>query len=146
MPTQKIGRLLAASSELQALSAKARRLIELQQVYIACAPGPLVQASRVKNYRAGTLFLLAGNTAVAAKLRQLAPSLLVNIQKQEPQITGIRVEVQVSEPPRSRDKNREKRSLPVEIIEDFKKLAERVRDPALKSALARLVRRHSRSG
>ncbi|MEK6592873.1 MAG: DciA family protein [Pseudomonadota bacterium] len=146
MPTQKIGRLLAASSELQALSVKARRLMELQQVYIAAAPGTLAQGSRVKNYRAGTLFLWAGNTAVAAKLRQLAPSLLLKIQKQEPQITGIRVEVQVSEAPRSRDKSREKRSLPVEIIEDFEKLAERVRDPALKSALTRLVRRHSRSG
>lgn len=120
--------------------------MELQQVYIAAAPGTLAQASRVKNYRAGTLSLWAGNTAVAAKLRQLAPSLLVKIQKQEPQITGIRVEVQVSETPRSRDKSREKRSLPVEIIGDFEKLAERVRDPALKSALARLVRRHSRSG
>lgn len=146
MPTQKIGTLLAASSELQALSAKARRLEELQQLYIACTPGQLAQASRVKNCRAGTLYLLAGNTAVAAKLRQIAPSLLVKIQKQEPQITGIRVEVQVAEPPRSPDENRGNPGLPIDIVDDFRKLAERVRDPALKSALSRLVRRHSRSG
>lgn len=146
MPTQKIGTLLAASSELQALSAKARRLEKLQQLYITCAPGPLTQASRVKNFRAGTLYLLAGNTAVAAKLRQLAPSLLVKIQKQEPQITGIRVEVQVAEPPRSPDESRSQPGLPIDIVDDFRKLAERVRDPALKTALSRLVKRHSRSG
>lgn len=146
MPTQKIGKLLAASSELQALSVKTRHLMELQQLYITVAPGPLAQASRVKNFRAGTLFLFASNAAVAAKLQQLIPSLLVNIQKQEPQITGIRVEVQVSDVPDRRVKSPEKHSLPIEIIDDFRKLAERVNDPALKSALARLVRRHSRPG
>jgi hypothetical protein len=144
MPAQKIGRLLAASSELQALSAKARRLMELQQMYIAVAPEPLVKASRVKNFRAGTLFLVADNTAIAAKLRQLAPSLLINFQKQEPQITGLRVEVQVSELADKPDKSPTKYGLPIEVIDDFKKLSERVNDPALKSALARLVRRHSR--
>lgn len=146
MPTQKIGRLLADSSELRALSAKARRLMELQQIYIAVAPGPLAQISRVKNFRAGTLVLVAGNSAVAAKLRQLTPSLLANFQKQEPQITGIKVEVQVSELPGRRDKSPEKHSLSIEVIDNFRKLAERVKDPALKSALARLVRRHSRPG
>ena len=146
MPTQKIGTLLAASSELQALSTKARRLEKLQQLYITCTPGPLAQASRVRNFRAGTLYLVAGNTAVAAKLRQLAPSLLVKIQKQEPQITGIRVEVQVVEPPRSPDESPGHPGLPIDIVDDFRKLAERVHDPALKSALSRLVKRHSRSG
>lgn len=144
MPTQKISKLLAASSELKALSGKTRRLMELQQVYVESAPEPLVQASRVKNYRAGTLFLLAGNTAVAAKLRQLAPRILANIQKQESEITAIRVDVQVTEPQHERESNREKKGLSPETIDNFRKLSERMPDSMLKSALAELVRRRSR--
>ena len=144
MPTQKIGKLLAASSELKALSGKTRRLMELQQVYVESAPELLAQASRVKNYRAGTLFLLAGNTAVAAKLRQLAPRILANIQKQESEITAIRVDVQVTEPQHERENKREKKGLSSETIDNFRKLSERMPDSMLKSALAELVRRRSR--
>jgi hypothetical protein len=140
MPVQKIGSMLLAANELAALSGKARRLAQLQQVYFDSAPAPLAAASRVGYFRAGTLFLLADNAAVAAKLRQLAPRLLTTIRKQESQVTGIRVEVQVGEPYRRVRRAPEKPSLPVEIIENFRKLAERVSDPELKSALANFAR------
>jgi hypothetical protein len=145
MPAQKIARLLATSSELQSLYGQARRLHELQRVYVESAPRPLAQASRVKNYRAGTLYLLAGNAAVAAKLRQLVPRLLAKIQKQEPEITGIRVDVQVAEASRGRPDSACNRSLSTEIIENFRRLSEQVKEPALKAALVRLVDRHTRA-
>lgn len=143
MPAQKIGSWLA-SGELRTLASKARRLTELQQVFFDSAPPSLAQASRVKNYRAGTLFLLADNAAVAAKLKQLAPRLVVSIQKREPEITGIRVEVQVKtseREPRAKIKNS---SLPTDSIEHFRKLSEAIPESTLKSALANLVRRHGR--
>ena len=145
MAAKKIARLLAASSELQSLYGQARRLHELQRVYVNSAPRPLAHASRVKNCRAGTLYLLAGNAAVAAKLRQLIPRLLANIQKQEPQITGIRVDVQVADALRAQQDSRDKKSLSIETIENFRKLSEQVKGPGLKSALVRLVNRHSRA-
>jgi hypothetical protein len=140
MATQKI-RSLLASDELRALSGKARRLAELQQMYIETAPPPLAQASRVGNWRAGTLFLLADNASVAAKLRQLAPRLLVKIRKREPEITVIRVEVQVGRWLKPTETAPLKLALPPETIENFRRLSERIPHSPLRTALAALVRR-----
>lgn len=140
MPAQKIGSWLA-SSELGALYSKARRLAELQQVFFDSAPASLTPASRVKNYRAGTLFLSADNAAVAQKLKQLAPRLLINIRKREPEVTGIQVEVQVKE---SSDEPRlgpGKHLFGPDIIEKFKKLSDTIPPSTLKSALTNLVQR-----
>lgn len=143
MPAHKIGSWLA-SGELRMLADKARRLTELQQVFFDSAPPLLAQASRVKNYRAGTLFLLADNAAVATKLKQLAPRLLVNIQKREAEVTGIRVEVQVKGSACETPSKLKNSSLTVDSIEYFRKLSEAVPDSPLKSALTNLVRRHGR--
>lgn len=143
MPAHRIGKLLAIPGELKALYDKAQHLLRLQQVFSESAPSSLAQASRVKNYREGTLFILADSAAVAAKLRQLAPRLLVNIQKQEPQITGIQVAVQVSGSQNGLDSVSKNNELSIDSIEKFKKLSEAIPDSPLKSALANLVRRHS---
>jgi hypothetical protein len=146
MPAQKIGTLLTTSGDLKALSEKARRVLQLQQVFFASAPPSLAQASRVGNYRAGTLFLLADNAAVAAKLRQLAPRLLLNIRKQEPQVTGIQVAVQVTKSRAGPGTRPAKGRLSTDSIGHFSKLSERMPDSPLKTALTNLVRRRSRSG
>jgi hypothetical protein len=143
MPAHKIGSWLA-SGELKMLAGKAQRLTELQQVFFDSAPPSLAQASRVKNYRAGTLFLLADNAAVAAKLKQMAPRLLINIQKREAEITGIRVEVQVTESGYDASDKIKKSSLSSDSIEHFSRLSEAIPDSGLKSALTNLVRRHRR--
>src|SRR4029079_3611242 len=96
VPPQKIGALLGAG-ELRALSRKARRLMELQQVFLDSAPSSLSRASRVQDYQTGILFLSAENAAVATKLRQLAPSLLLKIRKRDAEVTGIKIAVQVKE-------------------------------------------------
>lgn len=140
MPAQKISSWLA-SGELQTFSRKAQRLAELQRVFLESAPPSLAAASRVKNHRAGTLFLLADNAAVATKLKQLVPRLLVNLQKRVPEITGIRVEVQVKESPVTPRKSVRKRPLTAETIENFRKLSDALAVSPLKSALAGLVRR-----
>lgn len=131
-----------SSGQLQALTRKARRLLELQQVYLVAAPSRLAEASHIKNFRAGVLYLSADNAAVAAKLRQIAPRLLVSIRKREPEITGIQVDVQVTTRPPDLLTQLKKRPLSAETIEDFRKLAEAVSDPELKSALAGFARRH----
>ncbi len=140
MPVQKLASWLA-SGELNSLCSKARRLTELQQVFFDSAPPSLAQASRVKNYRTGTLFLLVDNAAVATKLKQLVPRLLVTIQKRVPEITGIRVEVQVKESADGFKTGTRKRPLGSETIENFRKLSETIPESALKSALTNFVRR-----
>ena len=144
MPTHKIGNLLTAPGELKALSGKAQRLLRLQQEFLDAAPPALAQATRVKNYREGTLLISADNAAVAAKLKQLAPRLLIIIRKNEPQVTGIQVAVQVRKSQNDARIKSKKQQLSIDSIEKFKMLSEAVPDSPLKSAIANLVRRHSR--
>ena len=145
MPAHKIGRLLAASNDLKALSGKVRCLSELQRMFFDCAPPSLAKASRVKNYRAGTLFLVAENAAVAAKLLQLAPRLLSFIRKQELQVTKIQISVQVESARADPRTESRKKILGPDSIHKFTKLAEDLPESPLKSAITRLARRHARS-
>ncbi|MDH5534245.1 MAG: DUF721 domain-containing protein [Betaproteobacteria bacterium] len=144
MAAQKIGFWLTAPGDLQELAAKAHRLSDLQQAFVDSAPPQLARAGRVKNFRAGTLFLLADNSTAAAKLRQLVPRLLVNIQKTEPEVTGIHIGVQVKSSTNRPPSTAKKAALSPETIEEFIQLAARVPDPNLRSALAKLVRRHTK--
>ena len=142
MPLSKIGNLLGSAAELKALTARARRMRELQTLYLGSAPRELVSSSRVKDCRAGTLLIAADNAAVAAKLKQLAPSLLATIRKTEAEITGIRIEVQVTAAMYSRPRKLEKNALSADAVEKFEALAKSVPAGDLKSALGNLVRRH----
>jgi len=145
MPLHPLGKLLGATDELKALSARMRRLRELQTLYVRSAPRELASASRVKNLRTGTLLVSADNAAIAAKLKQLAPTLLASIRKTEAEVTGLRIEVQVSGAAHERRPKSKKRPLSTDAIEKFDELAKRVEDGGLKTALANLVRRHKRA-
>ena len=145
MPLHTIGKLLGATDELKALSARMQRLRELQKLYAGSAPRELAGASRVKNYRTGTLFVSADNAAVAAKLKQLAPTLLALIRKTEAEVTGLRIEVQVSGALHERVAKSRKKPLSPDAIHKFDELANRVEDGGLKTAIARLVQRHKRA-
>lgn len=135
MPAQHIATLLAASGEFQRIAREARRLAELQQVFLDAAPPEFARVCRVKSCRAGTLVLWADNAAIATKLRQIAPRLLTAFKKQVAEINGVRVEVQVKIGPGGARNRASRRTLPVEIIEQFSELAERTADPGLRSAL-----------
>ncbi|MBY0271107.1 MAG: DUF721 domain-containing protein [Burkholderiales bacterium] len=141
MPTRKLSALIIDNAGLTALTQATQCIAALQRLYAVCAPPDMVRASRVVNNRNGMLVIAADNGAVAAKLRQQAPRLLKNMQKQGGEVTGIRVQVQVERTvptPRSRV---EKTPLPIDSIDKFEKLSKQVKDPALASALARLVAR-----
>ena len=141
MATHKIGQLLAAG-QLKTLSHEAQRLAELQRLLFEAAPHTLCEATRIKLLRAGTLVLLADNAAVAAKLRQLIPRLLVCIRKREPEISGIRVEVQPG-PLQKRSKGRPgERRLCTDAIENFENLAKRLPSSPLQASVVRLVQHH----
>lgn len=147
MPLRDIRNLLSASGELAALREKTQRLLALQRAYVDCTPvelAELIQASRVGYFQAGTLYLLADNTSVAAKLRQLLPRLLPLFQKLEPQVTGIRVDVQPKSPAAAPSTRAKKGSLPVDYIEKFNDIAGRIKDPNLKLAVTNLMRNRAK--
>jgi hypothetical protein len=142
MALNTIGKLLGATAELKALTARTRRLRELQTLYLGSAPSELAKASRVKSYRAGTLVISTDNSAVAAKLKQLAPRVLAALRETADEVTAIRIEVQVIGGPGEARRKSVKTSLTPEAIEKFDELAKSVADEDLKAALTRLARRH----
>jgi len=141
VPEQKIGDLIARSGDFKALARHARRLSDLQQLLLEAAPFSLASACRVLDLKAGTLVVLADNPAVAAKLRQIAPRVLKHLQNQQPEITGIRVGVQVKTHKIKAEEDVTRPPLPPEAIRDLGCLARDLPPSPLKAALARMLSR-----
>ena len=75
---------------------KATALSALHRHFMAVAPPGLAQSSQVLSLQSGTLSIAVGNAAVAAKLRQLAPELVVLLRNRSCEVSRIHVKVQVS--------------------------------------------------
>jgi hypothetical protein len=94
--TQPINSFFSSSKELSQLSGKVRQLRVLQSQYELVVPPSLYRASHVAQIEQGNLTLMANNSAVAAKLRQMTPELLKQLQLQGSEVTVIQVRVQVT--------------------------------------------------
>ena len=102
--TQRLKSLLSSAQELRPLLTKVQALSALQNHLNGVAPPHLVQTAQVLGLQLGTLSIAVANATIAAKLRQLAPELVVKLQNRGCEVSGIRVKVQVSFdriPPRS---------------------------------------------
>ena len=147
MPLKNIRNLIGAATELGSVRRHAQKQAALQQAFVDSTPvelAALTRASRVGYIKAGTLYLLADHAAAAAKLRQLLPRLLPVFRKLEPEVTAIKVEVQVKPPAIRPQFNARRKTLPIDSIEFFETLANNVRDPRLKSAITNLVRKRQK--
>ncbi len=83
--------------------AHARLLVRLAALYQDIAPPHLAQASRLANFKSGIIVINAGTGTVAAKLRQMAPTLVDALAKHGLECRGVQVKVQAAvahEPPR----------------------------------------------
>jgi hypothetical protein len=89
-----ISRYLKASSDLAAVTQHAERLLALQQLFEVIAPPALAQYCRVANFKQGKLVLHAANALIAAKLRQVVPSLSDEFSNRGWKVTAIQVAVQ----------------------------------------------------
>jgi hypothetical protein len=90
----KISRYLRTSPELAAVTRHAEQLLALQNLFEAAAPPGLARHCRVANYKQGVLIIHAANALLAAKLRQVVPSLTDEFCNRGWQITAIQVAVQ----------------------------------------------------
>jgi hypothetical protein len=93
----KLDRLLADEATLQPVLAKARELRALAGLLDGFLPPDLARHARVVNYRDGEIVLVAATSAAAAKLRLLAPSLVIFFSKQRLQVNSVSIRVQPSE-------------------------------------------------
>ena len=146
MAAHRIGEILAATGELKTLSRSAQRQAELARLLVEATPRALSEATQVKGLRAGTLVISADNAAVAAKLKQLVPRLLIHFSKRVPEITGIRVEVQPEPGAASAPAQSAKCGPGQAALADLQKLADGLADSPLKLSLHRLVRRRKSGG
>ena len=74
--------------------AHARLLLKLAHLYQEIAPIHLGQASSLANYKSGIIVIHAVSGAVAAKLRQLSPTLSAGFCKRGVECNGVQVKVQ----------------------------------------------------
>lgn len=85
---------LGAAADQQGLFAQANQLTLMQQTFVEIAPPQLAGHSTLGWFSEGNLTLYASSGAIAAKLKQISPSLLLKFQKKGYEVTAIRVAVQ----------------------------------------------------
>ncbi|MCC7083105.1 MAG: DUF721 domain-containing protein [Burkholderiales bacterium] len=95
MRARKLSEILGADDALGTLAAAARRVQQLQRIYLDTVPAALSRTSRVGWARGGVVSVIAGNGAVAAKLRQMAPRILDGFRQHGFEFNSMRIEVQV---------------------------------------------------
>lgn len=144
--------LITENDALQPLVAKLRRVNALQQIYVEALADALPElkglalASRVSAIVGTTIVISAAGGPLAAKLKQVAPRLLVKFQKQDKELNLIRIEVQPewSETPMapSRANFRPRSAMPDAKLSD---LAAGLADSPLKQALEQIKRRRGRN-
>ena len=99
MAARKINFYLGALSTMpdyQRLFSYMDKLTAMQQVFMEIAPPQLAQRCTLGGFFDGNLTLYAHNGAIAAKLRQILPSLLLKFQARGYEVTAIRIAVQAN--------------------------------------------------
>jgi Dna[CI] antecedent, DciA len=139
-----IGSLIARLEDLKAIHMRASRLAALQQVYRAAISEELARRSRVIDERPGTLIIAADTSGVAAKLRQLLPRIVGEIVKSVPEVTAIRVEVQVGEA-RASPRRFPRLSISQPALQSIAQLRDQLPESSLRNALSRLIDHSTRS-
>jgi hypothetical protein len=143
MTAHKIDFFLNSSTNLQPLLEHAQYLNRLQQLLEAMLPQGLAQSCKVGAMEDKTLVLFAESGAIAAKIKQSLPTLLDKFQRREVEITAIRIAVQVQQPAHKGDRRKEI-ELSDAALGSLRTLAAQLDDTPLKSALDKLVDRHTR--
>jgi hypothetical protein len=135
MSDKRVGLLLDSLPELQALNRELRQLAALQSALAEMLPGGLATSASVALLKAGELILVADNGAAAAKLKQMAPRLLTSLRQRGYDITGIRLQVQVTI--RDNPLPQKQISLSSAARQAINSLSEQINPSPLKDALTR---------
>ena len=94
MQTRSLHDHITTAEDTARFAAHAQRLLRLQRLLDTALPPPLRSGTRVANLREGKLIIHAGNSAVAAKLRQLGPRFTELFVGSGMQISEITIKVQ----------------------------------------------------
>jgi hypothetical protein len=95
LPMQKsLENYLEAADGAGKVLAHAKLLMKLTHLYQEIAPAHLRQTSSLANFKSGTIVIHAVSGAAAAKLRQLAPTLVDGFCKRGIECNGVQIKVQ----------------------------------------------------
>jgi len=136
---RQIKSIFSNHAELASLASQADSIAASQKIWNSIVPGNLknhTQATSIKHKR---LTVYAENGAIAAKIKLLLPSLLIKLQKQELEVTSIRVLVQVQSKPMQAEKPQ--RRLSGNASKNLQELADKLEGSSLAEALERLASR-----
>ncbi len=144
IPTRKIGAYLNALDETpgdHSLSHQINKLNEAQQLFSTIIPVQLVKHCTLGLPSDEKLIIFAENSAVAARLKQLSPSLLRKAQKSGFEITSIQIAVQAHFHAHQMDKPpANKRQLSQSGKKNLNQLATSLPSSDLKSAIESLLK------
>ena len=130
---------LLKQPELIALNAHTKDAQVAQKIWGLIAPDNLAKFSHASSIKNKQLNLYAHNNAVAAKIKLLIPSLLIQLEKQGCEVTSIQVKVQVKSSPQP--KSKAIKQLSNQAGNELNQLAEKLSGTALGEALARLAKK-----
>jgi hypothetical protein len=125
--------------ELGALKERTRDIQVAQKIWEVIAPENLAKFSHASSIKNGQFTVIADNNAVAAKIKLFIPSLLIKLEKQECEVTAIRLKVQVKSTPPAKQKTIKK--LSSQAAKNLNLLAEKISGTTLGDALARLAKK-----
>src|ERR1035437_4326306 len=135
---------LEASDGAGKVLAHARLLIKLAQLYQEIAPMHLSQTSSLANYKSGIIVIHAVSGAVAAKLRQLAPTLTDGFSKRGIECNGVQVKVQARKFD-TQSRTSTKRPLSSRTSQELTDLRDSLPASSLREALDSLLTRSTRA-
>lgn len=151
MATRKVNsylRILGNEPEYQSLFTRIKKINEIQQSLLTIVPSHLAKYCAVGLPRNGKLTIFAQNGAVATRLKHISPSLLEKLQNHGWQITAIHIATQAYHQANdSENYNRKgrKRRLGQGGVTSFTQLATSLPESGLKTAIASLLKKASRS-
>lgn len=127
---------------MQAYAAHTHDTDVLARMWQGVVPSALVKLTvptQIKNQR---LIVMCASNAIAAKMKLLSPSLLIQLQNQGYELTAIQAKVQVKSTPQSKPKTH--RKLTQQAATTLKALEAKLPNTALAAALAKIARNASR--
>ncbi|MCC6658025.1 MAG: DUF721 domain-containing protein [Rhodocyclaceae bacterium] len=142
MAARSLDAYLNSAGDLARLSAHAGRLVKLQRVFEQIAPSYLAASSRVANFKSGKVVIHADSGAVAAKLRQMLPSLVDEFSLKGAEVTEIQVKVQPTHAAPQHKTRAVSPAVGAQARTDLQRLSEALPEESpLKEPLQRLVKR-----
>lgn len=138
-----LGAFLDQSEGTNSLMPQAKRLLELRQILLEALPGRLPLYCSVANWRRGRLVIFAENSAIAAKLKLLCPTLSDHYLKRGIEVTAIEIQVQPRQrPPRVPQKRAALSDAAADSLASF---ARQLPDSELKTIVTSLAKRRRAS-